>query len=140
MIQVSLFMHRVGGTVPPPPPPVVPQPGARTSDGVQIGMSGQETPSESSEGDSSECDTTGDEDGWESGESSASLVMKRHSHTHGSSQNTHSHHAHHRASLRGTAKESSPRADADKRDSQNSNSTASIRRSSGLFRSFTFDT
>ncbi|XP_057325366.1 phosphatidylinositol 3,4,5-trisphosphate 3-phosphatase and dual-specificity protein phosphatase PTEN isoform X2 [Microplitis mediator] len=33
---------------------------------VQIGMSGQESPSESSDADSSECDTTGDEDGWES--------------------------------------------------------------------------
>lgn len=36
---------------------------------------GQDTPSESSEAESSECDTTGDEDGWESGESSTSLVV-----------------------------------------------------------------
>lgn len=35
---------------------------------LPINISCQETPSESSETDTSECDTTGDEDGWESGE------------------------------------------------------------------------
>ena len=52
-------------------------------------VSCNESASDSSAQDSSECDTTGDEDGWESGESSASLVEKRHSissHTHGRSR------------------------------------------------------
>ncbi|XP_011505932.1 PREDICTED: phosphatidylinositol 3,4,5-trisphosphate 3-phosphatase and dual-specificity protein phosphatase PTEN isoform X3 [Ceratosolen solmsi marchali] len=59
--KVSLLMHRVGGGVPPAASTV-----ARAGESIRIGMSGQETPSESSEADSSECDTTGDEDGWES--------------------------------------------------------------------------
>ncbi|XP_019700815.2 phosphatidylinositol 3,4,5-trisphosphate 3-phosphatase and dual-specificity protein phosphatase PTEN isoform X3 [Harpegnathos saltator] len=57
--KVSLFMHCVGGSI----SPAVPATTNRTGDGVQ---SGQETSSESSEADSSECDTTGDEDGWDS--------------------------------------------------------------------------
>ncbi|XP_012282328.1 phosphatidylinositol 3,4,5-trisphosphate 3-phosphatase and dual-specificity protein phosphatase PTEN isoform X3 [Orussus abietinus] len=61
--KVSLFMHGVGGSISPSVPGGV----ARAGEGVQIGMGGQETPSESSDADSSECDTTGDEDGWESG-------------------------------------------------------------------------
>ncbi|KAG7197813.1 hypothetical protein KM043_001627 [Ampulex compressa] len=60
--KVSLFMHRLGGSI----SPAVPATTNRTGEGTQIGMGGQETPSESSEADSSECDTTGDEDGWES--------------------------------------------------------------------------
>ncbi|XP_029155718.1 phosphatidylinositol 3,4,5-trisphosphate 3-phosphatase and dual-specificity protein phosphatase PTEN isoform X2 [Nylanderia fulva] len=60
--KVSLFMHCVGGSA----SPAVPATTNRSGDGVQLGMGGQETPSESSEADSSECDTTGDEDGWES--------------------------------------------------------------------------
>ncbi|XP_051153304.1 phosphatidylinositol 3,4,5-trisphosphate 3-phosphatase and dual-specificity protein phosphatase PTEN isoform X2 [Leptopilina boulardi] len=60
--KVTLYMHRVGGNI----PSTVPGTMSRESENVQIGMGGQETPSESSEADSSECDTTGDEDGWES--------------------------------------------------------------------------
>ncbi|XP_033227782.1 phosphatidylinositol 3,4,5-trisphosphate 3-phosphatase and dual-specificity protein phosphatase PTEN isoform X2 [Belonocnema kinseyi] len=61
--KVTLFMHRVGGNIPSTVPATV----TRAGENVQIGMGGQETPSESSEADSSECDTTGDdEDGWES--------------------------------------------------------------------------
>lgn len=57
---------------------------------VQIGMSGQETPSESSDADSSEGDTTGDdEDVWDSGESSVSLVAKRQPLTHSIRRTTH---------------------------------------------------
>ncbi|EZA50068.1 Phosphatidylinositol-3,4,5-trisphosphate 3-phosphatase and dual-specificity protein phosphatase PTEN [Ooceraea biroi] len=60
--KVSLFMHCMSGSI----SPAVPATTNRSGDGVQLGMGGQETPSESSEADSSECDTTGDEDGWES--------------------------------------------------------------------------
>ncbi|XP_011636479.1 LOW QUALITY PROTEIN: phosphatidylinositol 3,4,5-trisphosphate 3-phosphatase and dual-specificity protein phosphatase PTEN [Pogonomyrmex barbatus] len=60
--KVSLFMHSVDGNLSSD----VPATTNRGGDGVQLGMGGQETPSESSEADSSECDTTGDEDGWES--------------------------------------------------------------------------
>ncbi|XP_024945028.1 phosphatidylinositol 3,4,5-trisphosphate 3-phosphatase and dual-specificity protein phosphatase PTEN isoform X3 [Cephus cinctus] len=54
--KVSLFMHHVGGSISPAVPATV----TRTSEGVQIGgmVGGQETPSESSEADSSESDTT----------------------------------------------------------------------------------
>jgi hypothetical protein len=131
--QVSLLMHRMGGGVPPASSTV-----PRAGESIQIGMSGQETPSESSEADSSECDTTGDEDGWESGESSASLVVKRHSHLHGISHDTHAH-AHHRANLGGAAKESLPRGDRDKRASEKPSSIVSIGRSSGFLRSSTLD-
>lgn len=132
--QISLLMHRVGNSM----PPTVPAPVVRAEENMQIGMGGQETPSESSEADSSECDTTGDEDGWESGES-ASLVVKRHSHIHGSSQSTHSN-AHQKASLGRASKESLPRGERDERGSQKSNSTVSIRRSSGFFQSSALDT
>ncbi|XP_014207037.1 phosphatidylinositol 3,4,5-trisphosphate 3-phosphatase and dual-specificity protein phosphatase PTEN isoform X2 [Copidosoma floridanum] len=60
--KVSLYMNRVGNNV----LPAVAAPIGRTSEDLPIGLGGQETPSESSEGESSECDTTGDEDGWES--------------------------------------------------------------------------
>lgn len=78
----------------------------RANEDMPIGLGSQETPSESSEGDSSECDTTGDEDGWESGESF--LVMKRHSHTHGCKHNTPCTVTQYRASLEETNKESHP--------------------------------
>ncbi|XP_011304518.1 phosphatidylinositol 3,4,5-trisphosphate 3-phosphatase and dual-specificity protein phosphatase PTEN isoform X1 [Fopius arisanus] len=85
--KVSLLMHRqwevTGSGITQTVPTMVPR-----AD-VQIGMSGQETPSESSEADSSECETTGDEDGWESGEFSLSLVAKRQSITHSISRTTH---------------------------------------------------
>ncbi|KZC15130.1 Phosphatidylinositol 3,4,5-trisphosphate 3-phosphatase and dual-specificity protein phosphatase PTEN [Dufourea novaeangliae] len=99
--KVSLFMHQVGGSISQTVPPTT----NRTGEAIQIGMGGQETPSESSEAESSECDTTGDttgdEDG-ESGESSASLVMNHHPLTHSSSRTHVS--THQRASLRETAK------------------------------------
>ncbi|XP_031778326.1 phosphatase and tensin homolog isoform X3 [Nasonia vitripennis] len=60
--KVSLIMHRVEGSI----PPTVPTNEGQETDDMQIGMSGQDTPNELSEADSSECDTTGDEDGWES--------------------------------------------------------------------------
>lgn len=91
-------MHRVGGNI----PSTVPGTMTREGESVQIRMGGQETPSESSDGDSSECDTTGDEDGWESGESSTSLMANHHSLTHSSSQTQTN--THHRASLKETAK------------------------------------
>ncbi|KAK0092410.1 hypothetical protein PV326_001507, partial [Microctonus aethiopoides] len=66
---------------------------------VQIGMSDHETPCESSDADSSECDTTGDEDEWESGESSLSPMVKRQPIKHSISRTTHDqtfqHHHHH---------------------------------------------
>ena len=124
-------MHRVGGNIPSTVPGTV----TRAGENVQIGMGGQETPSESSEADSSECDTSGDEDGWESGESSTSLMVNHHPLTHSSSQtqiNTH-----HRASLRETAKGLLSRCD--KGRSSNRQSTASVRRSLAFVRSATFD-
>nr|XP_012218969.1 PREDICTED: phosphatidylinositol 3,4,5-trisphosphate 3-phosphatase and dual-specificity protein phosphatase PTEN isoform X2 [Linepithema humile] len=62
--KVSLFMHCVDGSI----SSAVASTAGRSGDSVHeaIGTSGQETPSESSEAESSECDTTGDEDGWES--------------------------------------------------------------------------
>ncbi|XP_046602947.1 phosphatidylinositol 3,4,5-trisphosphate 3-phosphatase and dual-specificity protein phosphatase PTEN isoform X2 [Neodiprion virginianus] len=97
--KVSLFMHQVASSIQPSVSETV-----NKSDGVPIrgGIDHSETPSESSDGSSSECDTTGDEEGWESGESSASLVVSHHPLTHSSSQ-THAN-THHRASLRETAK------------------------------------
>lgn len=94
-------MHCVGGSI----SPAVPATTNRTGDGVQLGMAGQETSSESSEADSSECETTGDEDGWDSGESSASLVVNHRQHhplTHSSSR-THVN-SNPRLSLKETAK------------------------------------
>ncbi|XP_034939192.1 phosphatidylinositol 3,4,5-trisphosphate 3-phosphatase and dual-specificity protein phosphatase PTEN isoform X3 [Chelonus insularis] len=62
--KVTLVMHRqwegTGSGIPHTVPAIVPRPDE------QIGISGHESPSESSDADSSECDTTGDEDGWES--------------------------------------------------------------------------
>ncbi|XP_076285741.1 phosphatase and tensin-like protein isoform X4 [Lasioglossum baleicum] len=69
--KVSLFMHRVGGSM----SQTVPVTANRTGEGIQIGMGGQETPSESSEADSSECDTTGDTTGDEDGESGESTYL-----------------------------------------------------------------
>ncbi|XP_058795829.1 phosphatidylinositol 3,4,5-trisphosphate 3-phosphatase and dual-specificity protein phosphatase PTEN isoform X3 [Phymastichus coffea] len=63
--KVSLYMQRAGSSI--ALPAVSPPPVGRPGEGIQLGIGGQETPSESSEADSSECDTTGDEDGWESG-------------------------------------------------------------------------
>ncbi|XP_015174985.1 PREDICTED: phosphatidylinositol 3,4,5-trisphosphate 3-phosphatase and dual-specificity protein phosphatase PTEN isoform X1 [Polistes dominula] len=130
--KVSLFMHRVGGSN----SPAVPATTNRLGEGVQIGMGGQETPSESSEADSSECDTTGDEDGWESGESSASLVVNHHNLTHSSS---HTHvNTHQRISLRETAKGLLSRGDKSRGSPRQS--TASVKRSSTFVRSSTLDT
>lgn len=128
-------MDQVEGSTSPSVPPTLGGEGG----GMQTGTSGQDTPSESSDADSSGSDTTGDEDGWESGESSASLVVKRHSHLHGSSHNTHSN-AHHRVSIGGASKKSLPREDKDKKGGQKSNSNVSTSRSSSLFRSPTFNT
>ena len=91
-------MHRVGGNI----PSTVPATATSAEENVQIGMADQETASESSEADSSECDTTGDEDGWESGESSTSLMANEHPFTHSSSQTQTN--TQHRASLNETAK------------------------------------
>ncbi|XP_066596534.1 phosphatidylinositol 3,4,5-trisphosphate 3-phosphatase and dual-specificity protein phosphatase PTEN isoform X2 [Prorops nasuta] len=110
--KVSLLMHRMGGNI----SPTVPTTTHRTSNSVQIEMSGQGTPSESSEADSSECDSTGEEDGWESGESSSSLVVNRHQITHSSSRlhvNTHQ-----RTSLRETAKTLLSRGDKSRSSSR----------------------
>lgn len=115
----------------------VPATVARPGGGVQIGMSGQETPSESSEADSSECDTTGDEDGWESGESSASLVANHHPITHSSSRTHANTNQHHRSSLRECAKGLLSRGDKE-RNSQRQSGTP--KRSSTFVRSATLDT
>lgn len=134
------MMNRVGGVIAPPamsPPPV-----GRPGEGIQLGMGGQETPSESSEADSSECDTTGDEDGWESGESSsASLVVKRHS----SSHTTHDSPMNRHKSVAGnaTAVAASHPGDSRHRDGNNSgkaHSPGGIERYSGFFRPFFRDT
>ncbi|KAJ8679764.1 hypothetical protein QAD02_015551 [Eretmocerus hayati] len=130
--KVSLYMHRLGDSIPTSVPVT-----GRCEDNVHIGVGGQKTPSESSEGESSECDTTGDEDGWESGESSASLVVKRHSHLHNSSQNTRS--AQHRANLEGANKELLPSGDRDERSGSKSNADTSTGRSSNTFRSPSFN-
>ncbi|KOX80045.1 hypothetical protein WN51_06459 [Melipona quadrifasciata] len=67
--KVSLFMHRMGSNI----SQAVPTTTNRTGEGIQIGMGGQDTPSESSEADSSECDTTGDTTGDEDGESAVAV-------------------------------------------------------------------
>ncbi|XP_020287756.1 phosphatidylinositol 3,4,5-trisphosphate 3-phosphatase and dual-specificity protein phosphatase PTEN isoform X2 [Pseudomyrmex gracilis] len=138
--KVSLFMHCVGGSI----SPAVPATMNRTGDGMQLGMSGQETPSESSEADSSECDTTGDEDGWESGESSASLVGNHHQHQH--HPLTHSSSRKHvsvrpRVSLKETAKCLLSRGDKSRSSNRQSAAGASTKHSSASFaRSATLDT
>ncbi|XP_028522909.1 phosphatidylinositol 3,4,5-trisphosphate 3-phosphatase and dual-specificity protein phosphatase PTEN isoform X1 [Apis cerana] len=133
--KVSLFMHRMGGTI----SQAVSATTNRTGEGIQIGMGGQDTPSESSEADSSECDTTGDttgdEDG-ESGESSASLVVNHHPLTHSSSRTHVS--IHQRVSLRETAKGLLSRGD--KNRNSHRQTTSNVKRSSALVRSATFDT
>nr|XP_031849649.1 phosphatidylinositol 3,4,5-trisphosphate 3-phosphatase and dual-specificity protein phosphatase PTEN isoform X5 [Nomia melanderi] len=133
--KVSLFMHRVGGSM----SQTVPATANRTGEGIRIGMGGQETPSESSEVDSSECDTTGDttgdEDG-EFGESSASLVVNHHPLTHSSSRTHVS--THQRASLRETAKGLLSRGE--KSRSSHRQSTSNVKCSSALVRSATLDT
>lgn len=76
-------MHCVGGSISSAVPAT-----NRTGEGVQLGMAGPDS-SESSEPDSSESEMTGDEDGWDSGESSASLVVnhrQHHTFTHSSSR------------------------------------------------------
>lgn len=128
-------MHRMGGNI----SQTVSATTNRTGEGIQIGMGGQDTPSESSEADSSECDTTGDttgdEDG-ESGESSASLVVNHHPLTHSSSRTHVS--IHQRASLRETAK--GLLSHGDKSRSSHRQNTGNVKRSSALIRSATLDT
>ncbi|XP_076233077.1 phosphatase and tensin-like protein isoform X2 [Calliopsis andreniformis] len=123
--KVSLFMHRVGGSISQTVP-------------ASNRMGGQETPSESSEADSSESDTTGDttgdEDG-ESGESSASLVVNHHPLTHSSSRTHVSNHQ--RASLRETAKCLLSRGDKSRSSHRQS---TNVKLSSALVRSATLDT
>jgi len=130
-------MHSVGGNISPD----VPATTNRGGDSVQLGMGGQETPSESSEADSSECDTTGDEDGWESGESSASLVVNHQHHhplTHSSSR-THVSSLRSRCSLKETAKGLLSRGD--KNRTSNRQGVSDAKRSSAPFTcSATFDT
>ncbi|KAL6260707.1 hypothetical protein P5V15_008230 [Pogonomyrmex californicus] len=134
--KVSLFMHSVDGNLSSD----VPATTNRGGDGVQLGMGGQETPSESSEADSSECDTTGDEDGWESGESSASLVVSHHPLTHSSSR-THVSGFRSRYSLKETAKYLLSRGDKNRNSNRQSVPDASAKRSSTPFaRSATLDT
>lgn len=119
-------MHCVGGSA----SPAVPATTNRSGDGVQLGMGGQETPSESSEADSSESDTTGDEDGWESGESSASLVVNHHQHhsiTHSDSR-THVTGLHSR--VKETAKGFLSRGDKSRSSNRQSVAGASAKRSS----------
>lgn len=141
-------MHCVGGSISPTVPATMAH---RTGDGVPLRMSGQETPSESSEADSSECDTTGDEDGWESGESSASLVGNHHQHhhqhplTHSSSRKHVSSVLRPRVSLKETAKCLLSRGDKSRSSGSRQNSAgdaASAKRSSAppLARSATLDT
>nr|XP_003708160.2 PREDICTED: phosphatidylinositol 3,4,5-trisphosphate 3-phosphatase and dual-specificity protein phosphatase PTEN isoform X2 [Megachile rotundata] len=136
--RVSLFMHQMGGNIAQTVSATTNRTGEMQT-GVQIGMGGQESPSESSEADSSECDTTGDttgdEDG-ESGESSASLVVNHHPLTHSSSR-THVN-IHQRASLRETAKGLLSRGD--KSRNSHRQSTSNVKRSSTLVRSATLDT
>ncbi|XP_043275823.1 phosphatidylinositol 3,4,5-trisphosphate 3-phosphatase and dual-specificity protein phosphatase PTEN isoform X3 [Venturia canescens] len=133
--KVSLLMHRMGGGMTQAVPASVPRSG-----GVQIGMSGQETPSESSEADSSECDTTGDEDGWESGESSASLMANHHSITHSSSRTHANTNQHHRSSLRECAKSFLSRGDKERNSQRLNAGTTSAKRSSTFSRPTTLDT
>ncbi|XP_071571098.1 phosphatase and tensin-like isoform X1 [Temnothorax nylanderi] len=128
--KVSLFMHSVGGNI----SPAVPATTNRGGDGVQLGIGGQETPSESSEADSSDCDTTGDEDGWESGESSASLVVNHQHHplTHSSSR-THISSLRPRCNLKETAKGLLSRGDKNRNSNRQSVADASAKRSSAPF-------
>lgn len=136
-------MHCVDGSI----SSAVASTAGRSGDGVHeaIGTSGQETPSESSEADSSECDTTGDEDGWESGESSASLVVNHHHEhqqhhllTHSSSR-THVSNVRPRASLKETAK-GLLRGDKNRSSNRQSATGAIAKRSSApLARSATLD-
>lgn len=129
-------MHSVSGNI----SPAVPATTNRSGDGVQLGMGGQETPSESSEADSSECDTTGDEDGWESGESSASLVVNHHPLTHSSSR-THVSSLRPRCSLKETAKGLLSRGDKNRNSNRQGVSGVNAKRSSAPFaRSATLDT
>lgn len=111
---------------------------SRTADGIQIRIGGQDTPSESSEADSSECDTTGDttgdEDG-ESGESSASLVVNHHTLTHSSSRTHVS--THQRNSFKETTKGLLSRGDKDR--SSHRQSTGNVKRSSAHIHSSTLD-
>ncbi|XP_076755998.1 phosphatase and tensin-like protein isoform X3 [Xylocopa sonorina] len=134
--KVSLFMHRMGGSI----SQGVTTATNRTGESIQMGVGGQDTPSESSEADSSECDTTGDttgdEDG-ESGESSASLMVNHHHPLTHSSSRTHVS-IHQRASLRETAKGLLSRGD--KTRSSHRQNTGNVKRSSGLIRSATLDT
>lgn len=126
-------MHCVAGGI----SPAVPATTNRTGDNGQLGIGGQETPSESSEADSSECDTTGDEDGWESGESSASLVVNHHLLTHSSSR-THVN-ALQRVSLKETAKCLLSRGNKS-RNSNRQTAAANAKRSSMFTNSTTLDT
>ena len=129
-------MHRMGGGITQAVPASVPRPGG----GVQIGMSGQETPSESSEADSSECDTTGDEDGWESGESSASLMANHHSINHTSSRTQANTNQHHRSSLRECAKSFLSRGDKERNSQRQNATTKTSKRSSNFARTAALDT
>lgn len=109
-------------------------PDSNRSDGGRL--DDPETPSESSDGSSSECDTTGDEEGWESGESSASLVVSHPPLTLSSSQ-THTN-TNHRASLRDTAKSLLSRGEKGRSSHRERNT--SVKRSSTFVRSATLDT
>ncbi|XP_048510883.1 phosphatidylinositol 3,4,5-trisphosphate 3-phosphatase and dual-specificity protein phosphatase PTEN isoform X2 [Athalia rosae] len=60
--KVSLLMQRVASSMQSSVPDAV----NRSSVPIRVGIDDPETPSESSDGSSSECDTTGDEEGWES--------------------------------------------------------------------------
>lgn len=129
-------MHYVGDMS-----PAVPATTNRGGDGVQLGMGGQETPSESSEADSSECDTTGDEDGWESGESSASLVVNHQHHhplTHSSSRTHVS--VNPRLSLKETAKGLLLRGDKSRNSNRQGAAGANAKHPSAFARSATLDT
>lgn len=137
-------MHSMDGSISSAVAPTA----GRSGDGVLSIRStdgGQETPSESSEADSSECDT-GDEDGWESGESSASLVLNHHHEhqqhhllTHSSSR-THVSNVRPRANLKETAK-GLLRGDKNRSSNRQSATGAIAKRSSAtLARSATLDT
>lgn len=127
--------------------PAVPATTNRNAEDMQLEIGGQETPSESSEADSSECDTTGDEDGWESGESSASLVVNHHH-----QQQHHQHHplthsssrrhisANPRLSLKETAKGFLSRGDKSRSSNRQSAVDTNMKRSSAFARSAPLDT
>lgn len=121
--------------------PAVPTTTNRSGDGVRgLCMGGQETPSESSEADSSECDTTGDEDGWESGESSASLVVNHQHHplTHSGSRTHVS--VNPRLSLKETAKNLLLRGDKNRNSNRQSAAGVNAKHPSAFARSATLDT